>query len=175
MKIRYDENFADKHGVEAVNVIRKIYAQVQNAWKLPSLTTSVTLSLNEKIDAVKGRFEAGDMNDVNDAATYSTEAANINLMFAYRNDLPGPISTGTAKSICEKAPLRIAISEYVKNVLTTSQNTVWATAYNLGIMDDYLPVSGADRKDSKGKTCSRKYQSTQSTKIKGRIMSIYLI
>jgi len=156
MKIRYDENFADKHGAEAVNVIRKIYAQIQNVWKLPSLTTSVTLSLDKKIDAVKGRFVASNIDDINAAATYSTEATNINLMFAYRNDSRGAVCSAYPNSICDEAQYRIAISEYLNNVLTTSQNAVWVTAFNLGIMEDYQEL-GAERKDSKGQTCSGKY------------------
>ena len=57
--MRYDENFKAEFGADAVNVIRRVFAQAQGIWQWKdSLTTTVTFQIDPNVEAIKGRYVA---------------------------------------------------------------------------------------------------------------------
>jgi hypothetical protein len=58
--VRYDENFKAKFGADSVNVVRRVMAQAQNIWRWKdSLTTTVTFQIDANVEAIRGKFVAG--------------------------------------------------------------------------------------------------------------------
>lgn len=154
VKVRYDENFSAKHGANAMNVIRRIFAQAQNIWRWPSLTSSVTFVIDPKVDAVRGRFVAE--TDIDQAAVYSTTAVNVNVMLAYRNDQPGTVGIAYMGSVCSSAQLRIALCEYFNDDMKSAEVVAHEIGHNMNMDHDFVDEPGQTRYDSRGRTCSGK-------------------
>jgi len=156
VKIRYDENFKDKFGSDAVNVIRRVVAQAQNIWKWPSLTTSVTFQFDPNVEAVRGRFVAD--TDIDKAGVYSTVKANVNLVMAFRNNQPGTVGIAYRGTVCypgDYARLRVALCEYFTNDLKSAEVVAHEIGHNMNMKHDFLDKPGVVRRDSKGKSCTK--------------------
>jgi len=155
LKIRYDQNFADKFGADSVNTIRRIVAQAQNIWKWPSLTTSVTFVIDGAVDAVKGRFVAED--DIDKAGAFSVGDFNVNLMMAFRNNQPGTVGIAYMGTVCvppKYAKLKVALCEYYVNEMKSAEVVAHEIGHNMNMDHDFDDEPGKTRYDSKGKTCS---------------------
>jgi len=152
LKIRYDDNFSARHGVNALNVIRRIFAQAQNIWRWPSLTSSVSFVIDPRVDAVRGSFVAE--TDIDEAAVYSTADTNINVMLAYRNDEAGTVGIAYLGSVCAPAQLRIALCEYFIDDMKSAEVVAHEIGHNMNMDHDFADEPGQTRYDSKGRTCS---------------------
>jgi len=154
MKIRYDDNFAEKFGNDAVNTIRRVVAQAQNIWKWPSLTTSLTFNVDENIEHIPGRFVAE--NDIEKVAALSTDPKfNAYVYWAYRNDQPGVVGIAYVGSSCSPdVKVRTSLNEYMSNDLVAAQTFAHELGHNLGMSHDFLNDPNNKRTDSKGNACS---------------------
>jgi len=155
VKIRYDENFAARHGELTKAVIWKIMLKVMDTFLLDSLTTPVILKIDPIIDGVKGKFKPEPDSTVRPYADFSTEDYNINLMFAYNNvEESGPLLSSYPGSACYPAKYRFALCEFFQNETKTAEIVVRAIGRNLGILFDYNYIPGKTRYDNSGKKCA---------------------
>lgn len=154
VRFRYDENFAAKHGKDAVNTIRNVFTKVMSIYKWPSLPVPITLTLHPSIDPVKGKFTAE--YDLGNAAAFSTDDVNINVMFAFDNNKPGITGIAVIGSVCAEAMRRTALCEYFNDDSASSIVVAHEIGHTFNMRHDFTDAANNKRYDSNGNACTSK-------------------